>query len=61
MASFWENVVAVVLFYIPAPKTMKSIFEDFVGKLTPEEYKALIAWLKKQKDSYLVFSLLPTN
>ena len=56
-ASFRENVAAVVLFYTPAAKTMKSIFEDFAGELTPEEYKALIARLKKQKYSYLVFSL----
>ena len=56
-ASFRENVAAVVLFYTPAVKTMKSIFEDFAGELTPEEYKTFIAWLKKQKYSYLVFSL----
>ena len=56
-ASFRENVAAVVFFYTPAVKTMQSFFEDFVGELTPEEYKALIARLKKQKYSYLVISL----
>ena len=45
-ASFRENVAAVVLFYTTAAKTMKSIFEDFAGKMTPEEYKTLIARLK---------------
>ena len=46
-ASFWENVAAVVLFYTPAAKTMKLIFEDFAGEMTVEEYKALIARRKK--------------
>ena len=55
-ASFRENVAAVVLFYTPAAKTMKSIF-DFAGEMTVEEYKALIARLKKRKYSYLIFSL----
>ena len=34
-ASFRENVAAVVLFYIPAAKTMKSIFEDPCGRAHP--------------------------
>ena len=36
---------------------MKSIFEDFAGELSTEEYKALIAWLKLRKYAYLAFSL----
>ena len=56
-ASFLENVAAVVLFYTPSAKTMKSIFEDFAGELTAEEYKALILRLKTRKNAYLVFSL----
>lgn len=51
------SVAAVVRFYTPATKTMKSIFEDFAGDLYEEEYKDLIAWLKKRKYSYLIFSL----
>ena len=57
MASLRENVAAVLLFYTPAAKTMKSTFEDFAGEMTPEEYKALIVRLKKRKYSYLVFTL----
>ena len=36
-ASFRENVAAVVLFYTPAAKTMKSISEDFAGDLSAED------------------------
>ena len=56
-ASFRENVATVVLFYNPAAKTIKSIFEDFGGELSAEEYKALVAQLKAQKHAHLVFSL----
>ena len=56
-ASFRENVAAVVLFYTPAAKTTKSIFEEFAAEMSAEEYKALIARLKKRKYSYLVFAL----
>ena len=56
-ASFRKNEATVALFYTPAAKTMKSIFEDFAGALTAEEYKALIMRLKKTKYAYLVFSL----
>ena len=48
-ASFRENVAAVVIFYTPAAKTMKSIFEDFAGELSAEEHKALVAQLKLWK------------
>ena len=56
-ASFWENVAAAILFYTPAAKTMKFIFEDFAGELSAEEYKALVVQLKVQKHAYLVFLL----
>ena len=57
LACFRENVATVVLSYTPAAKTMKPIFKDFGGKLSAEEYKALVAQLKAQKHAYLVFSL----
>ena len=56
-ASFRENVAAIVLFYTPSARTTKAIFEDYAGELTTDEYKELIAELKKNKFSYLVFSL----
>ena len=46
-ASFRENVAAIVLFYTPSATTTKAIFEDYVGELTQDEYKALISELKK--------------
>ena len=45
---FRENVAAIVLFYTPSGKTTKAIFEDYAGEITHEEYKELIAWLKKK-------------
>ena len=54
---FRENVAAIVLFYTPSGKTTKAIFEDYAGEITHEEYKELIAWLKKNKLAHLVFSL----
>ena len=35
-SSFWDNVAAIVLFNIPSGKTMKAIFEDYAGKLSPD-------------------------
>ena len=55
--SFRENVAAIVLFYTPSAKTRKTIFEDCAGELSHDEYKNLISKMKKQKFSYLVFSL----
>ena len=46
---FRENVAAIVLFYTPSGKTTKAIFEDYVGEITHEKYKELIAWLKERK------------
>ena len=54
---FRENVAAIVLFYTPSGKTTKAIFEDYAGKITHDEYRELIAWLKERKFSHLVFSL----
>ena len=54
---FRKNVAAIVLFYTPSGKTTKAIFEDYAGEITHDEYKELIAWLKKRKFSHLVFSL----
>lgn len=44
---FHENV-AIFLFYTPLGKTMKAIFKDYAGELSPEEYKELMAALKKK-------------
>jgi len=54
---FHENVVASVLFYTPSAKTMKVIFEDYLGELLQDDLKQLIARLKERKFSHLVFSL----
>ena len=54
---FRKNVAAIVLFYTPSGKTTKAIFEDYAGEITHIEYKELIAWLKKNRFSHLVFSL----
>ena len=43
-----ENVAAIVLFYTPSGKTTKAIFEDYAGERSSEEYKKLIAELKKK-------------
>ncbi|CAH3163178.1 unnamed protein product, partial [Porites lobata] len=42
---FHENV-AIFLFYTPLGKTMKAIFKDYAGELSPEQYKELMAALK---------------
>jgi len=55
--SFRENVAAIVLFYTPSAKTLKAIFEDYAGDLTPDEYKGLVSKLKEREFSYLVFSI----
>ena len=55
--SFRENAAAIVLFYTPSAKTTKTIFDDYAGELSHDEYKGLISKLKERKFSYLVFSL----
>ena len=54
---FSENVAAIALFYTPSGKTTKAVFEDYAGEIMIDKYKELIAWLKKNKFSHLVFSL----
>ena len=54
---FCENVAAIVLFYTPSGKSMKAIFEDYAGELSPKEYKEVMAELKNEKFSHLVFAL----
>lgn len=54
---FHENVAAIFPFYTPSGKTMKAIFKDYAGELSAEEYKELMAALKK-KCSFLDFPLL---
>ena len=50
-------MAAIVLFYTPSAKTTKAVFDDYVGELSPDEYKGLVSKLKERKFSYLVFSL----
>lgn len=44
-------MAAIVLFYTPSGKTIKVIFEDYAGELFPEEYKELMAELRKENFS----------
>ena len=46
-----------MLFYTPSAKTTKAIFEEYVGELSQDDLKLLIAKLKEIKFSHLVFSL----
>ena len=54
---FRENVTAFVLLYNPPKKTTKAIFEDYDGEPSSEEYKELMANLKKEK--FLLSGLCP--
>ena len=57
LSSVGFNIAAIVLFYTPSSKTTKAIFEDYAGELSHDEYKELIARLKRHKFSHLVFAL----
>ena len=54
---FRENVGAIVLFFTPSAKTMKTIFEEFAGDFSKAELRQMIARLKKRKFAHLIFSL----
>ena len=54
---FRENMAAIVMFYTPSAKTTKAIFEEYAGKLLHDELKKIIARLKDQKFTHLVFLL----
>ena len=54
---FRENVAAIVLFYTPSSKTMKTIFEEYAGDLSHAELRQMIARLKQRKYAHLIFSL----
>ena len=54
---FRENVAAIVLFYTPSAKTTKAIFEEYVGELSHDELRQMIAKLKERKFAHLIFSL----
>jgi len=49
---FWHNAAVLVLFYTPAAKTMKAVFDDWAGEISHD----MISKLKERKFSYLVFS-----
>jgi len=46
-SSFQENVAGTVLFYTHSARTMKAIFDDYAGELSPDEYRGLISKLKE--------------
>ena len=54
---FRDNVAAIVLFYTPSTKTMKTIFEDYAGELSRKELRQKIALLKERKFAHLIISL----
>ena len=54
---FRENVAAIVLFYTPSAKTIKTIFEEYAGELSHDEMKQMIARLKERKFEHFIFSL----
>ena len=54
---FRENVAAFVLFYTPSAKTTKAVFEKYVGELSHDDLKQMIAKLKERKLAHLIFSL----
>ena len=54
---FRENIAAIVLFYTPSGKTTKSIFEDYAGDLTHDEFREMLARLKERRFAHLIFSL----
>ena len=55
--SFRENVAAIVLFYTPSAKTLKTIFEEYAGELSHDEIKKMISRLKERDFAHLIFSL----
>ena len=46
---FCENVAAIVLFYTPSGKSMKAIFEDYAGELSPKEVQTSDGRAEKRK------------
>jgi len=54
---FRENVTAIVLFYTLSAKTTKAILEEYVGELSHDELRQMIARLKEHKFAHSIFSL----
>ena len=54
---FRENVAAIVFFYTPSAKTIKSIFEEYAGELSHGEIKQMVTKLKERNFAHLIFSL----
>ena len=52
-----ENTAALVLFYTPSATDTKIVFWDYAGELTNDKKKELIAKLKSEKHSHLIFTL----
>ena len=55
--AFRDNLAAIVLFYTPSAKTMKTIFEEYAGELSRNELKKMILRLKERKFANLIFGL----
>ena len=55
--AFRDNLAAIVLFYTPSAKTMKTIFEEYAGELSRNELKKMISRLKERKFAHLIFGL----
>ena len=53
---FRQNTAVLVLFYTPAAKTVKAVFDDWAGELSNDEHKDLISKLKERKFSNIMFS-----
>ena len=56
--AFRDNLAAIVLFYTPSAKTMKTILEEYAGELSRNELKKMISRLKERKFAHFIFSLI---
>ena len=54
---FRRNIGAIVLFFTPSAKTIKTIFEDFAGDLPRAKIKKMIEKLKERRFAHIIFSL----
>ena len=56
--AFRDNLAAIVFFYTPSAKTMKTILEEYACELSRNELKKMISRLKERKFAHLIFSLI---
>ena len=55
---FRENISKLVTFYNPNKKDMKTIMEEYLGRITKEEEKEIIKMLKEKQYSNLEINLI---